>query len=104
MLYNISLLRHTGARGLTKVLRPEKIGWRWAKGGGRGPGQKLRVSQEAGVETRKNSVLAQFTNKIIIQIWIDWLWEIMSFLLLEVLKPAHRLIRASKHKMTFNNL
>lgn len=35
--------------------------------------QELSVSQEAGRDTRKNSVLAQLTNKITVQIWIDWL-------------------------------
>ena len=53
---------------------------------------------------QNHPVPAEFTHKIIIQIWIDRPYEIMRFLLLEVLKAAHGLIRAFKHKMTFNSL
>ena len=62
------------------------------------------VSAERQGWKQNHPVPAEFTHKIIIQIWIDWPYEIMRFLLLEVLKAAHGLIRAFKHKMTFNSL
>lgn len=72
---------------LTKSWRPGKLAGTGQEGVAEGLAQELSVSQEAGVETEKNSVLAQYTNQTTVQRWIDQLWE-MSFLLLEVLKAA----------------